>query len=160
MELRIGESAAGMRADRFVNILDGDGMPLELTGSDGAAGNGFVAADQNDESVEEVAASDKLDGIGNHLAADQRGAHPLRAHGDAVGDGYRVEFKRRAAAGADTRLDVPGKFAQVIIAGADFNPSVGHTDERAREVIIPKAGGAQHGARAGAMRSIQEQMAA
>src|SRR5437879_10340629 len=71
MELRIGESAAGMRADRFVNILDGDGMPLELTGSDGgavenqagnveaserhdAAGNGFVAADTKDESIEEV----------------------------------------------------------------------------------------------------------
>src|SRR3989442_9907263 len=149
MEVRMGESAAGMGADGFVNILDGDERPLELTGGDGAAvenqagnveaserhdaaGNGFVAADQNDESVEEVAASDKLDGIGNHLAADQRGAHPLRAHGDAVGDGYRVEFKRRAAGGADTRLDVPGTLARAKVAGAEFNPSIGHADDRAR----------------------------
>src|SRR5437773_367657 len=155
MELRIGESAAGMRADRFVDILDRDGMPLELTGSDGAAienqagnveaserhdaaGNGFVAANENDESIEEVAASDKLDGIGNHFAAHQRGAHPLRAHGDAVGDRYRVEFKRRATGGAYTCFDVPGKFAQVIIARADFDPGIGHADERAREVFIAK----------------------
>ena len=77
-------------------------LPLKLAGSNGAAikhqagkvharqshgggGDGFVATDNADHGVKELAAADQLDGVGNHFAAYQRGAHALGAHGFAVG---------------------------------------------------------------------------
>ena len=49
---------------------------------------------------------DELDRVGDHLAADQRGPHPLGAHRDPVGDRDRVQLHRRAAGGADPLLDL------------------------------------------------------
>ena len=66
----------------------------------------LVAADEADEAVEQVAAHDELDRVGDHLARDERGAHPLRAHRDAVADGDRVELDRRAAGLEDAAPDV------------------------------------------------------
>ena len=51
-----------------------------------------------DQRVIAMAAHRQLDGIGDDLAADQRGFHPGMAHRDAVGDGDGGEFARRAAA--------------------------------------------------------------
>ena len=45
----------------------------------------LVAADQAHQPVEQVAAGDQLDRVGDHLAADQRRAHALGAHRDPVG---------------------------------------------------------------------------
>ena len=67
----VGHLAAGVGADGFENILNGYGVTFKLSGSDGtavenkpgniqpgqrhdAAGNGFVAADENDERVEKI----------------------------------------------------------------------------------------------------------
>ena len=36
-----------------------------------------------------------FNGIGNHLTADERGFHPLMAHGNAIGDGDGVEATRQ-----------------------------------------------------------------
>jgi hypothetical protein len=47
-----------------------------------------------------------------------------------------------------------GQFAQMVVARADFNPGVGNTNQRLGEIFILQAGGAQHGARGGAMRTI------
>jgi len=52
------------------------------------------------------------------------------------------------------------EFAQVVIAGADLNPCVGHADERLGEVLIAKPGGAQHGASAGAIGTVNQSVAA
>ena len=69
-QLGVGDFAARVRADGFVNVLNGDRVTFVLAGRDGAAienqagnvqageshdaaGNGFVAADQDDQAVEE-----------------------------------------------------------------------------------------------------------
>ncbi len=80
----------------------------------------------------------------------------IGAHGDAVGDGNRVELERSAARRANSFFDVLRQLAKVIVAGADFDPGVGDADERLLEIVIFKAAGAQHGARPGAMRSVSE----
>src|SRR5438067_1579762 len=69
-------------------------------------GNRLVAGGESDDRVEEMAAADQLDGVGDDLPANEAGLHPLRAHGDAVADGHGVELHRRAAGGADAVLDV------------------------------------------------------
>ena len=53
--------------------------------------------------------ADQLDRVGDDLAADERGAHALGAHGDAVGHRDGVELHRRAAGRADAILDVLGE---------------------------------------------------
>ena len=64
-------------------------------------GDGLVAPDEDDERVEQVAAGDQLDRIGDHLAADERRPHAGRAHRDSVGDRHGVELHRRAAGAPD-----------------------------------------------------------
>jgi hypothetical protein len=150
-------------------------MPLELAGRDraaiknqpgdiqprqghDAAGNSFVAPDQHHQGIEEIAPRDQLNRIGNNFAADQRCAHALRPHGDAIGDGHGVEFQRSAARGADAFLDVFGEFAQVIVAGADFNPGVGDAHQRFVEIVVLQSAGAQHGSGGGAIRAVGKHM--
>jgi hypothetical protein len=48
------------------------------------------------------------------------------------------------------------KFAQVIVAGSDFDPRIGYADERFLEIVIFQAASAQHGSRTGAVRSINQ----
>src|SRR4029078_2558929 len=100
--------------------------------------------------VEEIAARDQLDRIGDDLAADQRGAHAGRAHGDPVGDRDGVELHRRAPGLADAVLDRGGELAQVQVAGADLGPGGGQADDGAVERVTVEAGGAQQRPRPGA----------
>ena len=117
------------------------------------AGHVFVASGDGNQSVEEIAARDQLDGVGDDLAADQRGLHALGAHGDAVGDGDGVELHRRAAGFAHALLDSLSDVTQVEIAGADFGPGICDSDDRLVQVFFREADAAQHGARCGAARS-------
>ena len=147
LEVAVDHPAGRVRADRFEHVLNRHLAAVELPRRNRAAvehhaghvqprqrhdpaGNRLVAADQHDQAVEAVAARDELDRVGDHLAADERGAHALGAHRDAVGDRHRVELHRRAAGGADARLDVLGQRPQVQVARADFDPGVGDADER------------------------------
>ena len=59
-----------------------------------------------------------------------------------------------AAGGANAVTHVRGEFAQMVIAGADFDPGVGDADQRFAKVVIFQSGGTQHGARRSAMSSI------
>ena len=175
--MRVADAAASMGADSLVNILNGHSVALELARSDRASiknetgniqasqrhyapGNGLVAADQDDQRIEEVAASHQFYRIGDDLAADERRAHAFRAHGDAVGNRYGVEFERSAAGGANACLHVLREFAQVIVARAYLDPRVGHADQRFLEVFILETRSAEHGARPGAMCSVGQCMAA
>ena len=125
-----------------------------------APGHRLVAADEADEAVEEVAARDELDRVGDHLARDQRGAHAGRAHRDAVGDGDRVELDRRAAGGADAVLHVHGELALVQVARHRLDPGRRDADERLREILVGEADGLQHRAGAGAVDAVGERSAA
>src|SRR5687767_13164120 len=107
-----------MGADGFEDVLNGDVTPLEGAGVDAAAveheagqveageghrgaGDGLVAGGEGDYAIEEVAAGDELDGVGDDFAADEGGLHALGAHGDAIGDGDGVELEGGGAGGPD-----------------------------------------------------------
>ena len=84
MQLLAGHLPDRVRTDRLKDVLDRHVSPAEAAGGDRAVvedetgdvepgeghhrrRNGFVAAHQADETVEEVAAGDELDRIGDHL---------------------------------------------------------------------------------------------
>src|SRR5467141_1959173 len=86
-ELCVRHSAAGVHADRFEDVLDGDGMTLELARRDRAAiqnksgnietrqghhaaGNCLVAPDENNQRIEEIPSCDELDRIRNDFTAN------------------------------------------------------------------------------------------
>src|SRR4029077_18997020 len=110
IEPRIRHSATSVHANSFENILDGKGVALELAGSDrasienkpgniqtrqghDAAGNCFVAADQDNQRIKKITARNELNGVGDDFAAYERSAHALRAHRNAIGDGDSVELE-------------------------------------------------------------------
>ena len=170
-ELSVRHSTARVLADRFVNILNRHGVTLELAWRDRAAiqnksgnietrqghhgaGNRFIAAHEDNQCVEEISSCDQLDRIGDDLAAYQGRSHAFRAHGDAIGNGDRVELQRSSTGGTNAFLHMLREFTEVIVAGTDFDPGIGHADERSREVIILEAGGAKHGACTHAVRAV------
>jgi hypothetical protein len=53
-----------------------------------------------------------------------------------------------------------GKFAEVVIARADFDPRVRHADQRLFEIIVLQSGSAQHGAGASAVGAADEGLTA
>jgi hypothetical protein len=150
------------RSCSSASVLDRDVVPLELARHDRAsveherrevqarerhdgAGDGLVAAGERHDRVEEVAAGDQLDGIRDDLPADEGGLHALRPHRDAVGDGDRVVFDRRAAGRPDAGLDALGQPAEMEVAGHDLDPGVGDAHERTGEVLVGEAHRLEHG---------------
>src|SRR6267378_7895230 len=146
-------------------------MTLELTRSNGAAienkarniqasqrhhasGNRLVAADKNNQCIEEIPSRDEFDGIGDDFTADQGGAHAFRAHRDAIRNGDGVELERSSTGGTNAFLHMLREFSEVVVAGTDLDPGICHTNERLLEVIILETGGAKHGARASAVCAI------
>ena len=172
-ELVVVDLAGGVRAHAFEDLEDGDlfvgavGL-LEVAGGDAAAveheagdveagerhdagGHVLVAAGDADEAVEAVAAGDEFDAVGDDFAADERGLHALRAHGDAVVDGDGVELHGHAAGLADALLDGFGDLAEMEVAGADLGPGVGDADEGLVQVFLAEADGAEVAAGGGAV---------
>ena len=169
-QIAVAHAAGGVRADGLEHVLNRDVLAVELPRRNRSAvehqprhvqarerhhggGNRLVAADEDHQAVEAVAARDELDRVGDHLAADERGAHPLGAHRDAIGDRHGVELHRRAAGGADPLLERDRQLAQVPVARPDFDPGVGDADERLGEVRVGKAGAFEHRARGRAVRA-------
>src|SRR5581483_2721701 len=159
------------------DVLDRDVLPAELPGRDRAVvedeagdvearerhhagGDGLVAADDAHEPVEQVALGHELDRVGDQVAADERRAHPGRAHRDAVRDGDRVELDRRAAGGPNAVLDVDRELALVVVARHRLDPRRRDADERLREVLVRVADRLQHRARGRAVDAVGEEGAA
>src|SRR5437867_1725062 len=108
------------------------------------------------KAVEEMAADHQLDGVGDGLAADERGLHAFGAHGDPIGDADRVELDRRAAGGADPFLDLLGQLPVVPVTGRDLDPAVGDADQGALEVLVREADRLEVGPRGRAVGAVQE----
>ena len=107
-----------------------------------------------------MAAGTELDRVGYDLPADERGAHPFRAHGDAVGHRDGVELHRRAPGVPHPGLDVFGQAAQVEVARPDLNPRIGDADERLAQVFVGEAHRLEHRPGGGAARAVGEAGAA
>ena len=93
-------------------------------------GDGLVAADDADQGVEVVRVHHQLDRVGDHLARDQRRAHPRRPLRLVVGDGDRVEPERHAACGADALADARRQLELVEVARHRLRPGRDDADDR------------------------------
>src|SRR5438552_1336512 len=103
-----------------------------------------------------MAAGHQLDGIGDPVAADQRGLHALGAHRNAVGDRDRVELDRGTAVGADALGDLLRELAMIRVARRQLDPAVRDAYERPREVFVGEADGAKVRARGRAVGAVQQ----
>src|SRR6185312_3836819 len=103
------------------DVLDRDVLAAEFSGGDsasienkawqvharqghGSGGNRLIASHHANNRIEKLTAADQFDGIGNDLAAHQRGTHAFGAHGFAVGNRDGVELHRRSASRANALL--------------------------------------------------------
>ena len=93
-----GHVAVVMTAGQDRAAIDEDRGHVQAKHRHHHAGQRLVASRKADQRVIAMAAYRQFDRIGDHLAADQRGLHPLMAHGDTVGDGDGVEPTRHATA--------------------------------------------------------------
>ena len=173
VQFLIAHVARVVGADRLEDVEDGDVAAVPVAGGDRAAveqdrgdvepgqrhraaGDRLVAGAEGDDRVELVAAGHQLDRVGDHLAADQRGLHPLGAHRHPVGDGDGVELHRRAAGGADALFDVLGQGAEVEVAGHRLGPGVGDPDRRPAEGVVVEPDALHVGARVGAVGAVED----
>ena len=173
VHLAVGDRAGGVRADRLEDVLDRDvgaAVPARLDRAaveheprqveprerHHARGDRLVAADDADETVEQMPARDELDRVGDHLARDERRAHADRAHRDAVGDGDRVELDRRPAGAADALLDVAREPPVVQVARHRLDPRRRDADQRLREVGVGEPDALEHRARRRAVDAVGE----
>ena len=79
------------------------------------------------------------------IPGDQGVLHADVAHGDAVAHGDGGELHRRAAGGADARLDGLGDLVQVHVAGDDLVVGAHHADEGALQLLLGVAQGVEQG---------------
>ncbi len=166
-------SPAAWVADRLEDVEDRHVVAVPAAGGDRAAvehhrghvepsqghhatRDRLVAGRERHDRVELVAAGHQLDRVSDHLAADQRGLHPLGSHRDPVGDRDRVELQRGTPCCPHTRLDVLGEAAQMEIAGHRFGPGVGDADRRPAEGIVVEADALHVGARGGAIGTVED----
>ena len=173
VQFLVGHVAGVVGADRLEDVEDGDVAAVPVAGGDRAAveqhrghvepgqrhraaGDRLVAGAEGDDRVELVAARHQLDRVGDHLAADQRGLHPLRPHRHPVGDGDGVELHRRAAGGAHPLFDVLGQRPQVEVAGHRLGPGVGDPDRRPAERVVVEPDPLHVGARVGAVGAVED----
>ena len=157
MDLGVGGVAGGVGADDLEDVLDRHGAASVAPGRDRAAvehepgqvesrkrhhgrGDRLVAADDAHEPVEQVAARNELDRVGDHLTRDERRAHARGSHRDAVGDRDRVELERRAAGPANALLHVSREQTMVEVARHRLDPRRRDTDQRrARSASVKPA---------------------
>ena len=95
---------------------------IESDGGHHHAREGLVAPGQRDDPVEAFRVHHRLDGVGDHLAAHQRGPHALVSHRDAVGHRDRRELDREAAGLTDARLGVLCEACEWHVARRDLVP--------------------------------------
>src|SRR5690606_17256573 len=154
-----GHRPAAVLAGQDAAAVEEDGRHVDPGQADDGPRDGLVAGADGDDGIEGVAGRRQFDGVGDQLAADQRGLHALVAHADGVIDRHRVELQGRAPGVAHTLLDVLGQFPQVVVAWLGLGPGVGDADQRALEVLVVEAGGPEHRPMGGAVGSLGDDAA-
>ena len=136
--------------------VDEDGGAIEAGDGHQATGHVFVASANGNEAIEELAAHDGFDGIGDDFAGDEGVFHALRAHGDAVGDGDGVKDERLATGLGAAFRGGDGELVDVDVAGRDLAPGGGDADLGFLEIGAVEADGVKHGAALRALGGVDE----
>ena len=137
-----------------------DGGDVHPCGGHEQAGHVLVAVGDHHQPVELVGDGHGLGGVGNEIPGDQGVLHADVAHGDAVAHGDGGELHRRAAGGADARLDGLGDLVEVHVAGDDLVVGAHHADEGALQLLLGVAQGVEQGAVGGALHALRHVVAA
>ena len=87
----------------------------------------------------------ELDGVGNHLPADERRLHPLGAHSHPVRHRDGVELHGSAASGPYTLFDVSSQVTLIEVAGHRLGPARGDADNRPAQVLVREPCAFEHG---------------
>ena len=135
--------------------MDGNIQPRD---GDHRARHIFVAAADGQQAVHARRAADRLDGVGDHFARNQRILHALGAHGDAVAHGDGAEHLRHGL--RHSRRASPARWARSFksgVAGRNGAVAVGDADDGLIEIAVAKSYRAQHGAIGGALDSLRDQ---
>ena len=126
-------------ANGFEDVLDREVMVAPAPGLDGAAvedepgdvhpaqrhrrrRNRLVTSHDEHEAVKAVTTGHELDRVGDDLAGDERGLHPLRSHRDAVADRDGAELHRRPAGRTDAFLHLLGEGSMIPVARHGLDP--------------------------------------
>src|SRR6185369_5257694 len=104
---------------------------------------------EGDDRIKIIGTSDEFDAVGDHFTADEGGFHAFSTHGDTVGNADGIKFKGRSTGCTNAFLKFVGEAAQVKIAGANFRPCVGNTNQRLGEISIRQTDGFEHGTGSG-----------
>ena len=118
---------------------DNDRRDIEPCRRHEHARHDLVAVRDEDERVKPGSHRDRLDGVGDELAARERVFHARMAHRDAVADTDGRELQRRTAGGRDAELCSLGNLAQMDVARDDFIEGIADADERLLEVLLTVA---------------------
>ena len=136
--------------------------PVEVAGLDGAAvdhnagsvdaGHGheharhvLVATRQRNVGVVILGTHDRLDGIGDDVARDQRRLHALGAHADAVADADGMEDETDQVRLLHALLDPARQRVEVHVAGVALPAHAGDAHLRLLHVIVIQAHAVEHG---------------
>ena len=157
-EVCVGDLARRSRSDRLVYVTDRDLLAAPRAGHDGSAveqetgpvesgqgdrgsRNRLVAGAERYQGIEHVPPRHELDGIGDHLAADERGLHAFRSHRDSIRDRDRVELHRVCPGRPDAGLQWRRQLAQAEVARHRLEPAVRDADKRLVDVLRGEADG-------------------
>ncbi len=83
-----------------------------------------------------------FNGVGNHLARGEGVEHSVVSHGDAVVDGYGVEFGGEASETFDLGFHYLSGFMQMGVAGDELREGVDNGNYRTAELLGFHASGA------------------
>ena len=132
------------RLDRAA--INKDRRDIQARDGDHRAGHIFIAASDGHQTIHFRRAANRLNGVRDHFARNQRIFHPFGTHGDTVADRDRPEDLRHGVRFAQR---FHGLFSQIIesgIAGRDRAVAIGHGNNRLVEVAVAETHRAQHGA--------------
>ncbi len=130
---RVALALVRARVDR--PVVEDEARDIEPAQGHRGARDRLVTADEADQAVEQVAADDQLDRVGDDLAADERRLHAFGAHRHAVAHRHRVELHRRAARRADAGLDATRRAG----AGCSCTASSRSTSSRRRRAACARS---------------------
>ena len=139
------ELALGEAAGQDCSAIDEDRRTVHANDRHDAGGHIFVATADGHKSVEALATHDRLDGVGDDLARDERVFHPLGAHRDAIRDRDSIENCPLAARCIDSQCGFAGELVDVHIAGRDHAPGRSDANLGFRKITLLVSDGVEHG---------------
>ena len=131
---------------------DKDRRDVEAHGGHQHAGSDLIAVADADHRINGMGVTHIFDAVGYQLAGWQGVEHARVAHGDAVVDGYGVEFSGKTTGLGDDFFQVLTDCMQMHVAGYELGEGIDDADNRFAELLFlnpvgtPETAGAGHSA--------------